>query len=73
MKHQFIDSGDMKNLLIGRDCTPAEEKEIVAQYIQQRLAAGVEADYQDLETMLANGVPAAVVLQALTKDLPLSK
>ena len=72
MKHQFIDSGDVKKLLAGRDCTPAEEKEIIAQYIQQRLAAGIEAEYQDLETMRANGVPAEQVLQALKKDLPVS-
>ena len=70
MKHKFIDSNEVKKLLARRDSTPAEEKEILTQYIQERLASGVEADYQDIETMIANGVPAEEVLRALKENLP---
>ena len=73
MSFRFIDSADVRTLLAYRQLTPEQEAEIVAQYIQEWLASDMDADYQDFETMVANGISAEEVLRELKKDLPSSE
>lgn len=49
----------------GEPLTPEEEAAILAQYRAERTPEALEADYQDIEKQVAEGVPAEQLLREL--------
>jgi hypothetical protein len=68
MQVKLINISDAEVIPVPRDITPEEEAVVVADYKSARTLAALEADYQNMDKQLADGIPAEQLLQELTED-----
>ena len=68
MKPKFIDISQVTTIPPLRDLTAEEEAAVIAEYKATRTLEALEADYQDFEKQIAEGVPAEQLLRELEAD-----
>jgi hypothetical protein len=69
MKAKLINIADAVSVSLPNELSPDEEAALVAQYKSERSLDALEADYDDLDKQIANGVPAEQLLKELQDDL----
>ena len=65
MNFKIVDISEVKSYPPPQALTPEQESAIIAQYKAERTPEAVEADYQDIENQLAEGIPAEHLLREL--------